>query len=159
MRFLLALLRSNETAEAVRVYDQAMINTMTDIPGDQELAARMSHNPSALRALYAKGHPLLDLRFDAKNPDVVGLQAAAHWILGTQRPFHDQNVPAQQMLQHLQTAARLRPRWDKAQFALAELLNDQGRKQEAKVAYEKVVNVSDGDLKTKAQQALKTLPR
>jgi tetratricopeptide (TPR) repeat protein len=133
MRYVLALTRSGQWQEAVAVYEKAMQRvTQTD------------------RKVY------LYLHFDPGVVDRSGLQAAAHYVLGTRYPTFGPADPAEQR-EHLGAAVRLRPRWALAQFAYGRALAEAGRLNEAKAAYSRAASLAGGDLKPQVQKALEEM--
>ena len=116
MRYALTLCRSNDDAKAAQVFHKAMAK--------------------------AGGRPLLDSSLDIDTTDRNQLQAAAHLILGTRQPSYGPASPDEQIA-HLQAAARLMPRWGRVQSALADALQQRGRKQEAQTAQSRALARGD----------------
>ena len=119
MRYVLALVRGNRYADAVAVYDLAR-----------------------KQAVSAREESLLPLRFDANNPDEDRLQAAAHYVMGVNKPEHRQAAPGE-LRQHLEAAIRLAPDWGKPYAELGKMLEWRNHTLEAEGYYTKARSLGE----------------
>lgn len=142
MRYVLALSGSNQYAEAVQVFNEAMNATAQEDMSDtlREEVARTRDAVTHDAAVSA--HSLLPMRFDPNAPDKRLLQAAAHFVLGSKRPSFTV-IGADEQMKHLQAAVRLAPQWGRVYSALADALIRQGDHQAAQVAQARALALGD----------------
>ncbi len=122
LRYCVLLCETHQWPEAVAVFDKAVRPETPDEDPEWRYPA-----------------------FDAKGaPDYTKLLAWTHFCLGKGSLF---NISSAEALQQFDTAIKLKPDWEQAQFYLANTLQEMRRNDEARAIFEKLEGTKDPVLK------------
>ena len=144
MHYTLALLHDDQSSKAAEIFNQAMVQSAyAEIPDAVRDRASETGDNRELNS-YVQKYAILAERADPGNPDVVGLEAAAHLILGMIPPQHGM-VSLNYRIDQTKAAMRLRPNWGKVYFTYAQLLRQARRYREAQVAEARALQLGDLD--------------
>jgi len=121
MKFVLALARDHQWAEAANVYNKMMDRQARH--DDESTGFHRSLMSPEEAARYVDRYmpePLYSVRFDPDQPNLVDLQAAAHYLLGVKEPHWGGKLGEKEA--HLKAAIKFRPQWALAHYTYGELL-------------------------------------
>jgi len=121
MKFVLALARDHQWAEAANVYNKMMDRQARH--DDESTGFHRSLMSPEEAARYVDRYmpePLYSVRFDPDQPNLVDLQAAAYYLLGVKEPHWGGKLGEKEA--HLKAAIKFRPQWALAHYTYGELL-------------------------------------
>ena len=142
MKFVLALARDHQWAEAANDYNKMMDRQARH--DEESTRFQRSHMSPEDAAHYVERYvpePLYSIRFDPEQPNFVDLQAAAHYLLGIKNPSSG-GKPGEKEA-HLKAAIKFRPRWALAHYTYGELLLTTSHGQEARQQFVLAAKLTD----------------
>ena len=142
MKFVLALARDHQWAEAANVYNKMMDRQARH--DDESTLFQRSRLSSEEAAQYVERYvpePLYSVRFDPEQPNFVDLQAAVHYLLGIKDPSSGGKLGEKEA--HLKAAIRFRPRWALAHYTYGELFERTPRGEEARKQFALAAKLTD----------------